>query len=85
MLDKAKKLIVDYYNEFISKDNGMKISEAQVFIVWSCKILKNWKVLAGTHTPDNLYYEITHNGNNEDTYIDVYDKCHNVIVSEKEK
>ena len=42
MLKKAKKVVVDYY---ASKFENNYITEKDVFIVWFCKTLQNWKAL----------------------------------------
>lgn len=51
-------------------------------LVWFSKVLENWKALVITTLPDTRYYEITYNGQKRETYIDVYDKTHNVVLPE---
>ena len=56
------------------------ITEDDVYIVWSCKTLQNFKALASTTVSDGMYYEITHNGDKNETYFDVYKKWENFVV-----
>lgn len=74
------KTIVDYYNTHVDKKDNKKITEDDVFIVWSCKTLQNWKALASTTVSDGMYYEITHNGDKNETYFDAYKKWENFVV-----
>lgn len=81
MLEKARKLVLNYFN------NRRDISDpplelGDVFVVWFCKTLQNWKALVSTNVRDGVYYEITHNGDTDETYIDVYKKWDNVIVKD---
>lgn len=85
MQEYAKKLVADYFNSHVDKSDGMRITADEVYIVWFCKTLQNWKALASTTVPDGVYYEITHNGDKGETYVDVYKKWDNVCVMDKEE
>ena len=80
MQEKAKKIVVDYFNGHVDKTDGKRINVDDVYIVWFCKTLQNWKALASTNVPDGVYYEITHNGDKNETYVDVYKKWENYTV-----
>lgn len=80
MLNRAKQLVVDYFNERVEKTDQKAITEDDVFVVWFCKTLQNWKALVSTTINDGMYYEITHNGDKGETYIDAYKKWENVCV-----
>lgn len=80
MLKRAKELVVNYFNERVEVTDNKKITEDDVFVVWFCKTLQNWKALVSTTISDGMYYEITHNGDNGETYIDAYKKWENVCV-----
>lgn len=54
-----------------------KLDTGDVYIVWFCATLKNWKALVSTNVKDNSYYEITHNGEQKETYVDRYVKIMN--------
>lgn len=79
MQEKAKQILVDSYNALYI-DGKKKITKDDVYIVWFCKTLQNWKALASTKIPDGMYYEITHDGDKNKTYVDVYKKWDNFWV-----
>ena len=54
-----------------------KVRPEDVYIVWRCKTLQNWKALAGEPVPDGMYFEITYNGNKDEVYFDAYRKVLN--------
>ena len=78
--DKAKKLVVDYYNANVEKTDNFKLKEDQAYIVWFSKTLQNWKALVSTDISDGMYYEITYNGDKRESYIDAYKKWENKRV-----
>lgn len=77
--DQARQTVVDHFNE--SRDPSdmdrylLKIED--VYVVWFCKTLQNWKALCSTILPDLTYYEVTYNGNENVIYLDVYTKTVN--------
>lgn len=81
-MDKAKEVVVDYFNENVDKTDQKEISKEDVFIVWFSKTLQNWKALVSTNISDGMYYEITHNGNKGETYLDVYKKWENKCIKD---
>lgn len=80
MLKRAKEVVVDYFNEHVEKTDNRKITEDDVFVVWFCKTLQNWKALVSTTVSDGMYYEVTHNGDKGETYLDAYKKWENVCI-----
>ena len=80
MLKRAKEVVVKYFNEHVEKTDNKKITEDDVFIAWFCKTLQNWKALVSTTISDGMYYEITHNGDKNETYLDAYKKWENVCI-----
>lgn len=80
MMDKAKKIIVDYFNSKVDKTDNFILTEKDVYIVWFSKTLQNWKALVSTNISDGLYYEITYNGDKKETYLDVYKKWENKCI-----
>jgi hypothetical protein len=82
MQEKAKQIIVDYFNSHVDVTDGVKITADDVFVVWFCKTLQNWKALLSTKVPDGVYYEVTHNGDRDETYVDVYKKWENLCVKD---
>ena len=80
MLKRAKELVVNYFNDHVEITDNKKITEDDVFIVWFCKTLQNWKALVSTTVSDGMYYEVTHNGDKGETYLDAYKKWENVCI-----
>lgn len=76
----CKNKLVDWYNA-----NGqVKIDLNNVFVVWSCKTLQNYKVLLSTTVDgDGIYVEYTFNGNKGELYEDVYRKLTNACIREE--
>lgn len=61
-------------------DEHVEFVPADVYVVWFSKTLQHWKALISTTLPDGRYYELTHNGDSGDTYIDTYVKVNNTVV-----
>ena len=80
MLEKAKQIVVDYFNMHADATDHIQITKDDVFIVWFCKTLQNWKALVSTIIPDCMYYEITYNGDKCETYLDAYKKWENIRI-----
>lgn len=72
MDNEAMKIVKAYVHEHLDKSDP--VPEMNIFIVWKCKILKNWKFLLSTSLFDGMYYELTYNGTNREWYLDAYKK-----------
>lgn len=81
MINRAKDLIIHHWNENYGDKYGTRVTRENVYIVWFCKTLQNWKALVSTDFPDQIYYEVTHNGDKDETYVDVYKKKRNYKVT----
>ena len=81
----CKRIVAEYFNTHAEKTDHKQITEDDVFIVWSCKTLQNNKALVSTTVSDGMYYEITHNGDKSETYVDAYKKWENFVVNESEE
>lgn len=81
-MTRAKQLVVDYFNSHVDATDGKKLTMEDVFIVWFSKTLQNWKALVSTTVSDGMYYEITHNGDKKETYLDVYKKWENQCIAD---
>ena len=79
----VKAMIAEYINEKLDKSDGTRITDKDVYIVWSCKTLQNNKALASTTLPDGMYYEVTFDGDNSMIYLDAYKKWENIAVEIK--
>ena len=82
--EKAKQIVIDYYNEHVEITDNKKLKESEVFIVWFSKTLQNWKALISTTISDGMYYEVTYNGDKKEKYLDAYKKWENVCVKDEE-
>ena len=82
--EKAKQIVIDYYNEHVEITDNKKLKESEVFVVWFSKTLQNWKALVSTTISDGMYYEVTYNGDKKETYLDAYKKWENVCVKDEE-
>jgi len=80
MLQTAKMVVVNYWNERVDKTECKKMEIQDVFIVWFCKTLQNWKALVSTIVSDGMYYEVTYNGDKGEIYLDAYKKWENVKI-----
>ena len=80
MQERAKQIVADYFNQHADVTDSKRITTHDVFVVWFCKTLQNWKALLSTTVPDGMYYEVTHNGDRDEIYLDVYKKWENVCI-----
>ena len=70
-LEQAKKCVEQTTNEVLAEE---------MYIVWFCKTLQNWKALVSTDVINGVYWEVTHNGDTNETYVDMYTKTNNICV-----
>lgn len=77
--DQARQTVVDHFNgtRDPSDSDRYVLKMEDVYVVWFCKTLQNWKALVSTILPDLTYYEVTYNGNENVIYLDVYTKTLN--------
>ena len=80
MMEKAKQIVVDYFNSRVDKTDNVILTKEDVYIVWFSKTLQNWKALVSTNISDGMYYEVTYNGDREETYLDAYKKWENKCI-----
>lgn len=74
----CKDIVAEYVNDHLDKTDKMPYYE--VYIVWYCKTLQNWKALASTTLNDGMYYELTLNGDKREIYLDAYKKFENKVI-----
>lgn len=82
MQEKARRIVMNYFNDHADVTDGKKLTMDDVFVVWFAKTLQNWKCLVSTTVSDGMYYEVTHNDDKNETYIDVYKKWGNYCVKD---
>lgn len=77
----CKKKMVEWYNR---QPERQQIDMSNVFVVWSCKTLQNYKCLVSTTVSgDGIYAEYTYNGDKQELYEDVYQKLSNTCITEE--
>ena len=82
MDEKALKIVRDYI--FAHLDKTDTVPPFDVYMVWKCKALQNWKYLISSTLCDGMYYELTYNGDKKEWYLDAYKKFENVVIKEGE-
>ena len=82
MQERAKQIVLNYFNSRVDVTDNFHITLEDIYVVWFCKVLQNWKVLVSTTISDGMYYEVTYNGDTNETYVDVYKKWENYTVKE---
>jgi hypothetical protein len=80
----AKAVVLNYVNEHLDKSDNKTITIEDVYVVWFCKTLQNWKALLSTTLSDGMYYEITFNGDKNELYLDAYKKWENKCIKLEE-
>lgn len=80
MDNKALEIVRNYILEHLDKSDATP--EFEVYIVWKCKALQNWKYLISSTLFDGMYYELTYNGDKEEWYLDAYKKFQNVVITD---
>ena len=78
MKERALKIVYEYISEHLDKTDGALSYE--VYLVWMCKTLQNWKFLISSTLGDGMYYELTYNGDKKEWYLDAYKKFENRVV-----
>lgn len=78
MDERAVNFVRSYIIEHLDKSDQEPIFE--VFIVWKCKVLQNWKWMISSTLFDGMYYEVTYNGDKKEFYLDAYKKFENRCI-----
>lgn len=78
----ARSIVVGYFNQHKDVTDEYVMVFSDTYVVWFSKTLQNWKALVSTNVPDGVYYELTHDGAQERTYLDVYKKLDNVTIGD---
>ena len=78
MKERAMNIVRDYINEHLDQTDNIPFFD--VYLVWMCKALQNWKFLISSTLADGMYYELTYNGDKDEWYLDVYKKFENRVV-----
>lgn len=74
----ATIIVSSYIREHLDESDGVTYFE--VYTVWKCKTLQNWKFLFSSSLHDGMYYEVTYNGDKDEWYLDAYKKFENRCI-----
>lgn len=74
----SKNVVRNYVINHLDKSDT--VPNFEVYIVWYCKTLQNWKALLSTTLFDGMYYELTLNGDKDEAYLDAYKKWDNNCI-----
>lgn len=81
MMDKQALFLVEkWIEDHLDKSDLHPAYE--LYIVWKCKTLQNWKYLISTSMPDGMYYEMTYDGDKKSWYLDAYKKFANMTITD---
>lgn len=75
---RAHGLVYNYVQDHLDISDDIHLLGEDVYVVWFCKTLQNWKALLSTNLPDGMYYEVTYNGDKDEYYLDAYKKFENI-------
>ena len=78
MAERASEIVRKYANDHLDKSDGPVPFD--VYVVWQCFILGNYKLLLSTSLTDGMYYEVTFNKAKNETYLDAYKKFEYVCI-----
>ena len=81
MDEKVIQLVRDYILNHLDKSD--ETPQFDVYTVWKCKTLQNWKYLLASTLPDGMYYELTYNGDKKEWYLNAYKKFENVCIKDE--
>lgn len=76
-LNLASNEVRKYVNKHYPKT---ELDVFEVYVCWVCKTLQNNKALLATTLKDNMYFEVTYNGDKKEMYLDAYKKEKNVRI-----
>lgn len=79
----ALEIVRNYILNHLDKSDP--VPDFEVYTVWKCKALQNWKYLISSTLFDGMYYELTYNGDKQEWYLDAYKKFSNQVISMKEE
>lgn len=74
----CRERVADYFNTHSDVTDNVQMNPEDVYVVWYCKTLQNYKALISTPVFDGMYYEITYNGDKNELYFDAYKKWENI-------
>jgi len=84
-MEHAKKITFDYIKTWLFKTNKhLTFGIDELFIIQFSRTLQHSKTWITTTLPDGMYYEVTHNGDDGEWYINAYKKVDKVVYQDEE-
>lgn len=80
MDERAIEIVRNYIMEHLDKSDT--VPPFDVYTVWKCKALQNWKYLISSTLHDGMYYECSFAGDKGEWYLDAYKKFQNVVIKD---
>jgi hypothetical protein len=77
----ARKVVGDYIDANENFAGMEEFDPDDILIVWFSKVLQNWKALVYFTGSPGWYFEVTHDGAKERSYLDVYIKHDNRVIN----
>ncbi len=65
-------LFISWFNSNVADGDVPELDDDEVYLVWYNFTLGNSRSLISTTRPDHKYYEVTHNNNTGEFYVDTY-------------
>lgn len=78
-IEKCKQIVKKEIKDAVADPSGA-YPNFNVFVVWSCKTLQNNKAILSASIKGAPLYEVTHNGDKGEIYIDTYVKESNQCI-----
>lgn len=87
MIERMRCEVLNWVKNHTDVTDDVNVTIDDIYVVWSVKVLQNWKTLISTTLPDGMYYELTYNGDKDELYLDAYKKFDNVkiFINKEEK
>ncbi len=80
MIERMRKEVLNWVMKHMDITDDFNVTIDDIYVVWSVKVLQNWKALISTTLPDGMYYELTYNGDKDELYLDAYKKFDNAKI-----
>lgn len=80
----ARLRVVNFFNDF-RLDGVEEITLEDTSLLWYTFSSSDWKAFIKTNKGDEIYYEVAYNNAKKETYLDVYTKAYNFVISDVEK
>lgn len=75
----AIEAVENYIHQHLDKSDSTP--DFEVYVVWQCYTLGNWKCLVSSTLPDGMYYEVTYDKTKNAMYLDAYKKFENIEIT----